>query len=253
LLVAVGALGGGRDAAPRQIEHAIDRRRQILGVMRGAHQRELPSQPLDHHRELIAGARIEPARRLIEQQHRRPEGHAARDQHSSLLASGQGQERPLAEVSDAEPIEDRERVLALGVPRRSARHVGPIHARQHHFERGEVPAEARVAILKLVAHQHDFASRLHGVALRSPAEVVAALAAARCGPSRARDQTEERSLAAAVRADDAPMLVSLEAPVERVEHGRPVDFHVDLLEPHQGRESHDLPPSAALVTLRECT
>ena len=177
--------------------------------MRRADERALSADELEHRGELAARRGIEPARGLVEQQHGRRERDAARDQHAALLAARQLEEFARRELGHAEPLQHGERSLALAGRGSAARHVGAVDARQHDVERREVPAQACVAILQLVADEHDLAAGAHGVGLFAGAEVVAARAALRRRPDRAGDQAEQRALAAAVRADDAPMLAAL--------------------------------------------
>ena len=141
---------------------------------------------------------------------------------STRRCSPRDSSRKLArgELRDAEPSQHAERSLALAGRRPAARHVGAIDARQHDVERREIPAQPRVAILELVAHEHDLAARAHGVGLFAGAEVVAARSPrSRRRPERARDQAEQRALAAAVRADDAPVLAARETPRDVAQHG----------------------------------
>ena len=71
---------------------------------------------------------VEPARRLVEQQHGRFERHAASDKHAALLAARQLEEAPRRESCDAEALQDAERALALCGGRFAARNVGAVDA-----------------------------------------------------------------------------------------------------------------------------
>jgi hypothetical protein len=90
-----------------------------------------------------------------------------------------------------------------------------------------------------VADEHDLAAGAHGVGLRARAEVVATRAAPGRGPDAARDQAEQRALAAAVRADDAPMLAALELPSDVAQHGRAREVDIDVLERDEWGGAHE--------------
>src|SRR5204862_7419924 len=102
----------------------------------------------------------------------------------------------------------------------------------------EVPIQACVAILELVAHEHDLAARAHGVGLGAGTEVVAALTPAGCWPHGATDQAEQRALAAAVRADDAPVLAAMQLPADVAQDRHALEGDVDVLEADQWGERH---------------
>ncbi len=205
-------------------------RRQIVRNVRGAHERALSCDELEHGGELTARGGIEPARGLVEQQHRRLEGDAARDQHSALLAARQLEELARGEGVHAESLQHGERSFALAGRRPSPRHVGAIDAGQHDVERGEVPTQAGVTVLQLVADEHDLVACTHGVRLFAGTEVIAASAALRRGPDRAGDQAEQRALAATVRADDAPVLAARELPTDVVQDRNTGEIDVDVCE-----------------------
>ena len=210
------------DPAALEAQDPVDRARASRLRLGGADERDLIRAPDRADVELDSGGAVEAARRLVEQQHRWRERDAARDEHAALLAARELEEPTRREERDAELAHRCERELAfarLGLP---ARHVGAIDARQHDVERGEIPVQPRVPILELVAHDDDLARAATASVLGAAAEVVVALAALRRGPDRPREQTEERGLAAAVRADDAPALAALEPPRDSAQHaGRP--------------------------------
>ena len=64
------------------------------------------------------------------------------------------------------------------------------------------------------------------------------LAALGCRPHRSRDEAEQRRLAAAVRADDAPALAALEAPTDAAQHRGAAELHVDVVEANERVRGH---------------
>ena len=138
--------------------------------------------------------------------------------------------RRAARLGDAEAAQHVESALALPGRRAAARDVGAVDARQHDVERREIPRHARVTILQLVTDEHDLASGAHGVRFFAGAEIVAPRAALRRRPDRAGDQAEQRALAAAVRADDAPVLAAHELPRDVVQHRSAGEIDVDMVE-----------------------
>ena len=180
---------------------------------------------LEHRVELYARACIEPARGLVEQQHRRARTRrrvrSARAAARRATARGSGAARKLG---DAESLQHRRaarsRWPASGLP---ARHVGAVDARQHDVERREVPVPARVPILELVARRATISPRARTASVSAPrAEVVASVARAR---ARARSVPAIKPSSVLLPLPLAPTTPQRsprsESPCDVVQHGAP--------------------------------
>ena len=98
------------DPAAVEPHDPIDRGGQVVFDVRGADERDARRYALEQGRELDARRAVESARGLVEQQNRRVERDAARDQDTALLAARELEEAALREMRDAELAHRRERV-----------------------------------------------------------------------------------------------------------------------------------------------
>ena len=212
--------------------------------VRARDERRARADLLQHFAQLRARAAVEPTRGLVREQHERLEREAARYEHTPLLAARELQKRPLGQVRDRELPHDLQRLGALRGSRAPPRDVRSIDAGQHDVERREIPVPTRVTILQLVADEHDSLPRLHSVALLTVAEVVDAHAAVGRRPKRSRNEIEKAGFAAAVCADDAPMLAPRKLPIDRVQHRCSCESDVDAGEADERRCSSSIKHSA---------
>ena len=85
-----------------------------------------------------------------------------------------------------------------------------------------------------MSEQRDAPARADGIELRARAKIVAAPAAARCGPPEACEQRKQRGFAAAIGADDACVIAAIDRKIDVAQNARTVDIDADVFESDQG-------------------
>ena len=119
--------------------------------------------------DVVAGAHVHAARRLVEEQERRAAEHRPRDEHALLLAAGEVADVPGPEVAETEAVEDPVglRHLRPGRPGRDPA-VDPRH--EHRLPHGDREVPVHRLDLRHVAETHRFATAHRTVHRRNGSE-----------------------------------------------------------------------------------
>ena len=174
-------------------------------------------QPLDHLDDHAALGRGHAGRRLVEQQHLGLEAERHGDLDQALAAIGQLAHRPQRLVGDAEPLEQRERLLDHGAARagrpeqcRRRRHA----ARRPRASRSRARDRPRKSVVIWKVRTRPRLTRC------ACARWVMSLPSSRMRPAlgceRAGHQIDEGGLAGAVGADERVARAALEAEIDVV-------------------------------------